>query len=317
MTENKKDVPQTVHDTLFLPTLIQESLLPLRTGPKKATRKYRDVDITVRAGAFQGRDLVLPAGAIARKLFHFLVTTANRHNSPRVDLVSMNHLIRTIGVTKSAKTVKRIKEELLCLSRMTIDVDRYKNIDGIESAMGVTERVISKFSLNGVNQDGQLSLFGSWMELSPEFWERLQRHKFQPVMREAVWALSKPLAIDVYLWLQRRCQGKDVTDAGKLIRWADVQEQFGRKGDLHQLKRDMTSAIDAAAPKLIRHGWDNKKIVKITEDGLVIRPIPRQAQTEQQSSTSESQMLWGDAGDTWQHPEPKRVVLARRKKRDK
>ena len=65
MTENKKDVPQTVHDTLFLPTLIQESLLPLRTGPKKATRKYRDVDITVRAGAFQGRDLVLPAGAIA------------------------------------------------------------------------------------------------------------------------------------------------------------------------------------------------------------------------------------------------------------
>jgi hypothetical protein len=289
----------------------------LRTGPTKATRKYRDVDVTVRSGSFQGEDLVLPAGAIARKLFHYIVTTANRHSSARVDLVSMNHLIKTIGVSKSAKTVKRIKAELLCLSRTTIEIDQYKEVEGIAAAYGGTERIVSRFSLNGVNQDGQMSLFGSWIELSPEFWERIKKHKFQPIMREAVWALSKPLAIDLYLWLQRRCQRKGMSKDGDLVTWENIRAQFGRDDtDLNKLKRDISSAAEAAAEKLIRFEWDSAPIVRITDEGLILRPIPRQAQTESQQQKESQAGLFSEE-QSWAAPEPKRVLEARRQKRNK
>ena len=162
-----------------------------------------------------------------------------------------------------------------------------------------------------------MSLFGSWLELSPEFWERLQQHKHQPIARDAVWSLSKPLAIDVYLWLQRRCQAADIKEKGTLIRWEWLKEQFGRAGRLNKLKRDLIAAIEAAAPKLVRHEWDemnNKPVVKITDDGVILRPIPRQVELKESEENTQQGFDFAVA-DYWRHPEPKRVVEPRRKRR--
>jgi hypothetical protein len=289
MTEKTKNKAYEVPDTIYLPTLIQESLLPLRTGPKKVSRTYRDVDITIQAGTWKGEDLTLPSGAIARKLFQFIVQTAKHTKSPVVDLVSMNYLISTLGITKGSKNVRRLKEEIKALARMTIQVDKYKD----DRELGVMERVISRFSINGTNQDGQISLFGSWVEIAPEFWERIQRQAGQPINRQAVWDLSKPLAIDVYLWIQRRAQARDLGQDGAVIRWKDIQEQFGRPGQrLRDLKRDFGAALDAAIEKIEDDEFSKGPMAKVVKEGVWIRRIPRQAHTEAQKNDLQGQMGW-------------------------
>jgi len=79
----------------------------------------------------------------------------------------------------------------------------------------------------------------------------------------------------------------------------------------------LIAAIEAAAPKLVRHEWDemnNKPVVKITDDGVILRPIPRQVELKESEENTQQGFDFAVA-DYWRHPEPKRVVEARRKRR--
>ena len=129
--------------------------------------------------------------------------------------------------------------------------------------------------------------------ITPDFRERIQRQTGQPINRQAVWDLSKPLAIDVYLWIQRRGQAKDVTSDGTVIKWKNIQEQFGRPGQrLRDLKRDFGAALEAAIEQIKDDEFSRGPVAKIEKEGVRIRQIPRQAQTEAQKIDEQQQMGW-------------------------
>ena len=301
---DKRKGRKVIHDrelaTLWLPVIIQESILPLSGSVKIASREYTDgrgeVSVSVQGGVYRGESLNLPSGAIARKLLHYLVSRSRETKSRRVDFHSVGEVLRNLGMAKSAQNLAKIKEQIMLISRMTITIDKYPHHDRSVLQSYPNIRIIKKLELHGMGREDQGSLFGSWVEFDTEFFEMISGLNHQPINKDAYQSLSAPLHIDAYLWIQRRAQSNTVGPEGHdVISWENVYRQFGRGEQLSKFKKRFTNSVKAVDKVLRRDPWDYtpdyegkskrgrpKRFVWTNDDGVCLRRIPRQAFTRDQ-----------------------------------
>tara|TARA_Y100000592_G_scaffold25821_1_gene40717 strand:+ start:3721 stop:4599 length:879 start_codon:yes stop_codon:yes gene_type:complete len=264
---------------LFLPLLVQESLLPLYSGPFSAVRRYGNVSLSIQGGIMDGESVILPSGTIARRLLHYLISVSRRTKSPVVDLVSAHNLTEQIGTGRNPRKVRKVKQELLRLSRMTITIDYFPN--GEDTVRSIPNlRIFRRLELSGLRSDNQMSLFGSFVEFDREFYEMITCLKHQPIKKEAVWSLRTPLSIDVYLWLSRRGQDKRLTTDNPLfLSWDRITEQFSRGEQPSKFKSSFKKALEKACEQIQPWDFAAKRAIAWTDKkGVYVRSIPQQVE---------------------------------------
>jgi hypothetical protein len=255
-------------ERLLLPLFMQESVLPLSSGPVIVTRSYGNVSLSLQGGVMNGEQLPVASGTMSRRLMHYIVTKARLAGERRVHLGGLRKILKEINITEKSRSKKRLKEELLRLSKTSISVDYFADNDTLRST---NIRLFSSLELHGLKSDVQTSLLGSWIEFSPEFYRLITDQAHQPVNKDAIWRLTSPLAIDVYLWLQRRCQ--TVPASGLKLSWDQIYEQFGRGEQMSKFKFAFKRAVQSATSEMKGWGWEP---CTCSKEGVHVRTAPQQ-----------------------------------------
>jgi hypothetical protein len=255
-------------ERLLLPLFMQESVFPLRSGPVVVTRSYGNVSLSLQGGVMNGEQLPIASGTMARRLMHYVVTAARVTGERKIHLGGVRKILKSINIAEKSSSKRRLKEELLRLTRTSITIDFFADNDTLKST---NIRLFSSLELHGLNSDIQTSLFGSWIEFSPEFFRLITDAVHQPVNKDAIWRLTSPLAIDVYLWLQRRCQ--TVPSNGLTLTWDHVYEQFGRGEQLSKFKSAFRRAVQSATAEMKGWGWEP---CTCSKEGVHVRTAPQQ-----------------------------------------
>lgn len=267
-----------------LPLFLTESLLPLRAGPRVQTRAYQDCFITLQGGSLKGELIPLPSGIIGRRLLFYFITQAHSQQSSLIEIKGTQSLLTEIGVSPTASARRRIKRELVRLSKTFITIDSFpwqdqEIKDGLEPEdfEGHNIRLMKGIRLFNVDKPEQLNLFNSFVEFSPEFYELLvQLYKHQPpIDKESLHSIDTPLATDLYVWLQRRVQNPKMFRSVEL-NWNVIYGQFGRGEQMSKFKSSFRKAMEVASryvkmPKAPRFTYQEPAIVE-TRTGVRINP---------------------------------------------
>jgi plasmid replication initiation protein len=266
---------------LFLPLIAQESILPLRAGPKVAVRRYGNVSISIQGGVYDGEALPLPSGTMARRILFHAITKAWITQDAKVQLGGIREMLRDLGIKSSSKSKRRLKAELIRLSKMSIAIDYFP--DGEDCLRSANVRLIQSLEIHGLQHDSQMSLLGSWLEFSPEFFETIRGLSHQPVMRDAIWDLTSPLSIDVYIWLQRRAQTHRKSEPLHLS-WNHIYEQFGRGEQMSKFKLAFSAAVKSATGQM--KDWGTKPAWTTTKGVYVTQAPPQVEALESKNNSS-------------------------------
>ena len=185
-------------------------------------------------------------------------------------------MLRDLGIKNSAKSKRRLKAELIRLSKMSISIDYFP--DGEDTLRTANVRLIKSLELHGLQSDDQMSLWGSWLEFSPEFYETIIGLSHQPIHKQAIWDLTAPLSIDIYMWLQRRTQTHKKSSP-LFLSWDQIYMQFGRGEQLSKFKASFKRAMSAATDQMSSWGtrvaWSNRTGVYVSSAPT---QVPHQAE---------------------------------------
>jgi len=166
----------------------------------------------------------LPWGKTPRLLLSWLTTEAVRTRSPRLELgTNLSRFMRDLGLIPTggkAGTITRLRDQIRRLFSSTIrcsyDVPgRYE-----DTAFLVASRISLWWSPAAPDQT---DLFGSFVELSPEFFRAVVERPV-PVDLRVLRALRSPLALDLYSWLTYRVS---YLRRPVEIPWSALALQFG------------------------------------------------------------------------------------------
>jgi hypothetical protein len=253
---------------LALPLVFQESLLPRSQGETILRRQYGTVDITLSGGVRKGQRLLLPSGLIARRLLYWAITTARYNGSPEISIAGSKEFLNQLNLGVSARRKQDLKRQLIRLIGTTITIERFNAPDHEITIPNL--RMFESFDL--LNFEGeQLQLFESKVVFAPEFWKAINSLQHQPINKDAFFALSSPMAMDLYLWAQRRAF--TVKDS-KMFRWSVLYKQFAMPRETKSnFRKTMLNAVEQVNPVL--HSWGQNPISP-SSDGLIIRNAPEQ-----------------------------------------
>jgi hypothetical protein len=166
----------------------------------------------------------LPWGKCPRLLLCWLTTEAVRTRSPRLELGSgLSDFMRQLGQVPTGGrwgTITRLRDQVRRLFSTTIRC----SYDGPGRFEGAWLPIASRVSLwwNPAAPD-QPDLFGSFVELSPDFFRSIIDRPV-PVDLRVLRALRSPLALDIYCWLTYRASYlRQQTE----IPWRALALQFG------------------------------------------------------------------------------------------
>ena len=166
----------------------------------------------------------LPWGKCPRLLLCWLSTEAVRTRSPRLELgESLSGFMRDLGQIPTGGrwgTIARLRDQVRRLFACSIRCE----FEGPGYSQGAGFVIASRVSLwwNPAHPD-QPDLFGSFVELSPDFFQALIDRPV-PVDLRVIRTLRSPLALDIYCWLTYRASylTKPVQ-----IPWSCLALQFG------------------------------------------------------------------------------------------
>jgi hypothetical protein len=253
---------------LALPLVFQESLLPRSQGETILRRQYGEVDITLSGGVRKGQRLLLPSGLIARRLLYWAITTARYNGSPEIIISGSKEFLNQLNLGVSARRKQDLKKQLIRLIGTTITIEKF-NAPGHELTIP-NLRMFDSFDLMNFNGD-QLQLFESKVVFTPEFWQAINSLPHQPINKDVLFALSSPMAMDLYLWIQRRAF---TVKGSKMLKWSVLYKQFAMPRETKSnFRKTMLNAVEAVNPVL--HSWGENPIV-YGDEGLIIRNAPEQ-----------------------------------------
>ena len=207
---------------LALPLIIQESLLPRTQGATEFHRKYGNTDISLSGGVSKGKRLPLPSGIISRRLLYWAITTARYNKSPEIICDGSPTFLKNLNLGATARRRRDLKTQLKRLVHTSITIEEFGRYD--ES---FTLDLVPMFDCVDflVEDTNQLRLFQSSIRFSDKFYNEIERLPHQPINQDALFSLDSPLAMDIYLWAQRRTYGLRKTT---LIKWSLLYHQFRR-----------------------------------------------------------------------------------------
>lgn len=229
-------------DIGFLARHLVQVTLPHRS-PGNIPEWYRRnglVTLSIRPGFMDHRVtgericVGYPFGQIPRLLLFWIATEAVRTRSPLLELgATLNDFMRDIGLdpnTGGGKRgdAKRLRDQMDRLFRATVSLERRTTKGHLEGSQFRNMEVIAGTELWwDPKEPDQASLFDSWLELGPRFYEAIIADPV-PVDLRALRALKQsPMALDLYAWTTYRTYRATVTGKKAFIPWSGLQKQLG------------------------------------------------------------------------------------------
>lgn len=251
-------VPETPIDiSYYSPELIQCTLPHSDPGTPAWVRKNGQFALIVASGYDEnGEAIGIPYGSFPRLVLAHIMTRVIETRERRIEL--SNHFgsfLREIGYTGNHKgrgtNGRRIRDQLMRLLRSNITYQWHEE-SGDNEAYAVRDvKVAPKFALwFDYRNPEQGTLFGSWIELSDEFYQSILRSPV-PLRTDILKTLRKsPLALDIYMWVSYRLFAMQASGQQELtLSYGALQQQFGT-GIATENYRQFRSAFRAAITKV-------------------------------------------------------------------
>jgi hypothetical protein len=245
-----REEPARVGDKTFAPRLLAITTFPHRQpkdSPEAWTRRNGRAFLTVRPGwdHKNGKRLPYPSGSIPRLLTVYLCREAKRADakgdkSGKIELGhSLTAFMLELGLnpangSSGAKRsdARRLREGMIAFFQATISYEEELSRPGPKGMQQGVQWLNMQIAPEGVlwwdqKQPDQVTLWGSWIELSKRFREALV-HSVIPLDMRALRELKgSSLAIDLYIWLCHESDRARRTGKGRFVAWSNLMEQFG------------------------------------------------------------------------------------------
>jgi hypothetical protein len=272
----------------YSPELIQCTLPHSDPGTPAWVRKNGQFALIVASGYDEnGEAIGVPYGSFPRLVLAHIMTRVIETRDRRIELSShFSSFLREIGYTGNHKgrgaNGRRIRDQLLRLLRSNITYQWHEESAHADAYAVRDVKVAPKFALwFDYRNPEQGTLFGSWIELSDEFYQSILRSPV-PLRTDILKSLRKsPLALDIYMWVTYRPFGMQSTGQEELnLSYGALQQQFGT-GIATENYRQFRSAFRAAMTKVAvlyqPHTGDLGKPIlhyELNESGLTLYRSP-------------------------------------------
>lgn len=265
--------------------LVQASLPHSNPGDVPLwTRRNGDVTLAIQPGMNirTGKSYGYPYGTIPRLLLFWITTEAVRVRSARLELGhSLNGFMAELGLnpdTGGGKRgdAKRLRDQMERLFRSRFSLERYEAHEDQISNGWIDMQVAPKGQMWwSEKQPDQGALWGSWIELSEDFYRAITAAPV-PVDMRALRALKRsPLALDLYAWLTYEAFRAQHSRRARFENWAQLHGHMGGEyADLDNFRKKVKAAlrkIKSVYPGL-RLGMRQGGIEVLTESRSAIEP---------------------------------------------
>jgi hypothetical protein len=241
-----REDPARVGDKAFAPRLLAITTFPHqqpKDNPEAWTRRNGRALLTVRPGwdAKKGKRLPYPSGSIPRLLTVYLCREAKRADakgdqSGKIELGhSLTAFMLQLGLNPSngssgakRSDARRLRQGMMAFFKATISYEEELSRPDAEGVQWIDMQIAPKGVLWwDTKQPDQTTLWGSWIQVSPDFREALIASVIPLDMRALRALKASPLAIDLYIWLCHESNRAQRTGKGRFVAWSNLMEQFG------------------------------------------------------------------------------------------
>jgi len=208
-----------------------------------------------------GKLVGYPFGSIPRLVLFWLTTEALRTGSPKLELgKTYGSFLRELGLDPNTGGGKRsdalrVRNQTRRLFTSRISFSQEHQAGGLHAEARVQMSIAQKSLLWwDPKRPDQINLWGSWVELSPEFFQAITSSPV-PLDMRALKALKRsPLALDLYAWATHKSNSVARKGRAQFIPWVSLAAQFGSDYSNHlDFKRKAKAAlrkIEAVYPAL-------------------------------------------------------------------
>lgn len=223
-------------ELLFQHSVLCQASLPYRDPGEEMRlweRRNGTTHLKIMAGEAMHpvrRELVpigLPFGPKPRLILSHLNAEALRTGKPEIDVEgTLTAFVKRLGLSSDGRSVRMVKDQLARLSASTVRLGVVAETEhGIETAT-VNMPIVHQFNLWFPKDDRQRVLWPSFVKLSSDYFESLQKHAV-PLHPDALAALShSAMGLDVYAWLAQRLH-RIKPERPQFVTWKAIKEQFG------------------------------------------------------------------------------------------
>jgi Plasmid encoded RepA protein len=244
----------------FLSKLFIQATLPHRNPGNSLplwTRTNGNLTLTVQPAQERGKLLGYPYGTIPRLLLFWMTTEALRTQASRLELGhSLTTFMRELGLnpdngSTGAKRsdARRLRDQMKRLFFSTISFET--SVANAQHTRDTWLRMV--VAPKGMlwwdhREPDQSTLWGSWIELNPDFYKAIISTPV-PVDMRALQALKRsPLQLDLYAWATYTAYVVSKSRETRFIAWRWLHEQFGADyTDLKDFKRHAKEAMTRVA----------------------------------------------------------------------
>jgi len=197
------------------------------------SRTNGNLTLTIQAGQKKGKLIGYPYGTLPRLLLFWMTTEAVRTKNPRLELG--NHLasfMRQLGLDPSRRgkgsDAVRLRDQMQRLFKATISFEQTREEDGHKGEAWLDMKIAPEGVLWwDERQPDQPTLWGSWIELSKQFFNAITAAPV-PVDMRALKALKRsPLALDLYSWTTYTAYRTQKSGQSRFISWELLHQQLG------------------------------------------------------------------------------------------
>lgn len=248
----------SAEDRAFMARQLVQATLPHKNpGDVRVwTRANGNLTLVIQPGwnAKENKSFGYPYGTIPRLLLFWITTEALVKKSTRLELGnSLAGFMDELGLSANTGGGKRgdaarLKDQMMRLLRATISFQQDLK-DGDREGMAFVDMKVSDAGVLWWNHKEPLqqTLWGSWLELTPRFYEAITANPV-PVDMRALRALKRsPLALDLYSWLTYEAFRAHRKGRSRFVSWGLLMKQLGTD---YANEADFRRKVKAALTKI-------------------------------------------------------------------
>ena len=225
-------------DRAFMARQLVQATLPHKNpGDVRVwTRTNGNLTLVIQPGwnSKANKSFGYPYGTIPRLLLFWITTEALQKKTTRLEMGnSLAGFMGELGLSTNTGGGKRgdatrLKDQMTRLLRATISFQQDMK-DGDREGMAFVDMKVSDAGVLWWNHKDpdQSSLWGSWIDLTPRFYEAITANPV-PVDIRALRALKRsPLALDLYSWLTYEAFRANRKGRSRFVSWGLLMKQLG------------------------------------------------------------------------------------------
>lgn len=181
-----------------------------------------------------------PYGTLPRLLLFWITTEAARTKNPRLELGNnLASFMRQLGLDPSRRgkgsDAWRLRDQMQRLFKATISFHQKREENGRKGEAWLDMKVAPEGVLWwDERQPEQPTLWGSWIELSKQFFNAITAAPVPVDMRALKALKNSPLALDLYSWATYTAYRTQKTEQPRSVSWELLHQQLG--AEYHNIK---------------------------------------------------------------------------------